>query len=497
MTVPPILLIYFFYGLSFFSMGLLVAIEGGRSADPRLRRALRPLAGFGLLHGLNEWLDLYLKIETLLGSKQTSIHEGFRLAILAFSFLSLAAFGVSLLAKTQASQRIVLVVPLGLEGLWVFGLLIFRGIYSADQIMSVADVWTRYILAIPAGILAAVGLVAQQRAFRQSGLVRFGQDALWAAVAFGWYGIIGQLFTMASPLPPSNFLNQDLFQSIFGFPIQLLRAATAMAAAVFVIRFLRAFQVESERKIADLQAARLQEAQQREALRGELFNRVVAAQEVERQRIARELHDETGQSLTAIGMGLRGMVSTLRQKDTKRADQILHNLEKLSSESLVELQRLIADLRPSHLDDLGLASALRWYASDIQERTSLDVRVEISGEEHPVSAPAKTALFRIVQEALNNVIKHAEAKIVKIRLRFSSDAVDVQVSDDGHGFDPQARGSGGRVSWGLRNMEERATLLGGKFQVRSSPGRGTTLDVSVPYVPGNEVSNDNPSASGG
>jgi two-component system sensor histidine kinase DegS len=102
-----------------------------------------------------------------------------------------------------------------------------------------------------------------------------------------------------------------------------------------------------------------------------------------------------------------------------------------------------------------------------------------------------------VQEALNNVIKHAEAKIVKIRLRFSSDAVDVQVSDDGHGFDPQARGSGGRVSWGLRNMEERATLLGGKFQVRSSPGRGTTLDVSVPYVPGNEVSNDNPSASGG
>jgi signal transduction histidine kinase len=497
MTVPPILLVYFFYGLSFFSMGLLVAIEGGRSSDPRLRRALRPLAGFGLLHGMNEWLEMYLKMETLLGSKQTSIPEGLRLAILAFSFLSLGAFGVYLLAKSNASQRIVLVVPLGLEGVWVFGLLIFRGWYPADQIMSVADVWTRYCLAIPAGVLAAVGLVAQQRAFRRSGLVRFGQDALWAAVAFGWYGIIGQIFTSTSPLPPSNVLNQELFQSIFGFPIQLLRAAAAVVAAVFVIRFLRAFQVESERKIADLQVARLQEAQQREALRGELFNRVVAAQEVERQRIARELHDETGQSLTAIGMGLRGMASSMKQKDTKRTDQILHNLEKLSSNSLVELQRLIADLRPSHLDDLGLASALRWYASDIQERTSLDVLVEISGEEHPVSAPAKTALFRIVQEALNNVIKHAEAKAVKIHLRFLADAVDIQVSDDGHGFDPQARRSGGRISWGLRNMEERAALLGGKFQVRSSPGRGTTLDVSVPYIPGNEVSDDDPSASGG
>jgi signal transduction histidine kinase len=478
-------------------MGLLVAIEGGRSADPRLRRALRPLAGFGLLHGLNEWLEMYLKMEALLGSEQTIIHEGFRLAILAFSFLSLAAFGVYLLAKSQASQRIVLVVPVGLEALWVFGLLIFRGVYPPNQIMLIADVWTRYSLAIPAGILAAVGLVAQQRAFRRSGLVRFGQDALWAAVAFGWYGIIGQLFTSTSPLPPSNFLNQELFENIFGFPIQLLRAAAAVVAAVFVIRFLRAFQVESEHKIADLQAARLHEAQQREALRGELFNRVVAAQEVERQRIARELHDETGQSLTAIGMGLRGMASSLHQKDVKRADQILHNLEKLSSNSLVELQRLISDLRPSHLDDLGLASALRWYASDIQERTSLDVYVEISGEEHPVSAPAKTALFRIVQEALNNVIKHAQAKSVEIRLHFLADAVEVQVSDDGHGFDPQVRRSTGRVSWGLRNMEERATLLGGRFQVRSSPGHGTTLDVSIPYIPGNEVSDDNPSATGG
>jgi signal transduction histidine kinase len=322
-----------------------------------LRRALRPLAGFGLLHGLNEWLEMYLKMEALLGSKQTSIPEGLRLAILAFSFLSLAAFGVYLLAKTQSSQRIVLIAPLGLEAVWAFGLMIFRGRFPADQIMIVADVWTRYSLAIPAGVLAAVGLVAQQRAFRRSGLVRFGQDALWAAIAFGWYGIIGQLFTDASPLPPSNFLNQNLFQNIFGFPIQLLRAAAAVVAAVFVIRFLRAFQVESERKIADLQAARLQEAQQREALRGELFNRVVAAQEVERQRIARELHDETGQSLTAIGMGLRGMVSSLKQQDLKRADQILNNLEKLSSNSLVELQRLISDLRPSHLDDLGLASA--------------------------------------------------------------------------------------------------------------------------------------------
>jgi signal transduction histidine kinase len=497
MGVPPILLVYFFYGLSFFSMGLLVAIEGGRSADPRLRRALRPLAVFGILHGLHEWLEMYRQVEVLLGVKEPVVFVGIRLAILAFSFVTLAAFGSYLLASSPALQRVVVLVPLGLEAAWVFGLMHFRSVYPADQIWAVADVWTRYSLAIPGGILASIGLVAQQRAFRQSGLVRFGQDALWAAVAFAWYGVVGQLFTRASALPPSTFLNQDLFQNVFGFPIQLLRAVSAMVAAVFVMRFLRAFQVETERKIADLQAARLQEARQREALRGELFNRVVAAQEVERQRIARELHDETGQALTAIGMGLRGAASSVKQKDLSRMEQILHNLEELASHSLVELQRLIADLRPSHLDDLGLSSALRWYAGDVQERTSMTVRVEISGGERPISSPAKTALFRIVQEALTNVIKHAGATAAVIRLSYAPDAVRVQVSDNGRGFEAQARGSRGRVSWGLKNMEERAALLGGTFQVQSMPGQGTSIDVSIPYVSESEVKDEDPPAAGG
>jgi hypothetical protein len=98
-------------------------------------------------------------------------------------------------------------------------------------------------------LLAASGLVVQQRAFRRAGLVRFGQDSLWASIAFGWYSLIGQLFAAPSKLPPSNFLNADLFLDVIGFPIQLLRAVTAVFASIYVIRFLRAFQVESDRKI--------------------------------------------------------------------------------------------------------------------------------------------------------------------------------------------------------------------------------------------------------
>ncbi|MEK7311580.1 MAG: hypothetical protein AAB382_06395, partial [Chloroflexota bacterium] len=289
-------LIFFFYGLAFFSMGLVVTLEGGRASDVRLRHALRPLAAFGLIHGAHEWLEMFDRLRILPGDPLA--WQAIRLAILAFSFLSLAAFGGSLLAPNEYYRRLSLLIPLGQAAVWGIGIFIMRGVFSADEMWKVADVWSRYVLAVPAALLACSGLVAQQRVFRQAGLTRFGQDSLWAAVAFAWYGLIGQTFTQVSLLPPSTFFNQDLFFRLFGFPVQLLRAASAVVSAIFVIRFLRSFEVEAQRQIAELQAARLEVAHRREELRGELLRRVVVAQEAERQRIARELHDATGQALT-------------------------------------------------------------------------------------------------------------------------------------------------------------------------------------------------------
>ena len=277
--VPYIVPIYFIYGLSFFSMGLLVAIEGGRASDVRLRRALPPLAAFGIVHAMHEWLEMYELMGHILTGTDQAIIWAFQLATLAFSFISLAAFGSFLLAETEVTRRLLLLIPIGLAAIWVFGLYTFRGQYSGETLWDIADVWTRYTLAIPAAVLTAIGLVVQQRAFRRSGLVRFGQDALWAAIAFAWYGLFGQIFSRESSLVLSQYVNEESFQEIFGFPVQMFRALTAVAAAIFVIRFLRAFQVETERKITELQAARLEESQQRETMRAELFRRVVAAQE--------------------------------------------------------------------------------------------------------------------------------------------------------------------------------------------------------------------------
>ena len=481
--VPYIVPIYFIYGLAFFSMGLLVLAEGGRASDVRLRRALPPLAGFGMVHAAHEWMEMYVLMGHPATALEVSIMSAMQLATLAFSFISLAAFGSFLLADTEITRRLLLLIPIGLQAVWVFGLYHFRGEYTGQVLWDVADSWTRYTLAIPASLLTAIGLIVQQRAFRRSGLIRFGQDALWASITFGWYGLFGQLFAKTTPIFPSNFINQQTFYELFGFPVQMFRAATAIAAAIFVIRFLRAFKVETERKIADLQAAQLEESHQREVMRGELFRRVVGAQEAERQRIARDLHDETGQSLTAIGMGLRGLAGKLSSRN-KEALGTLHKLESLTADSLKELQRLISDLRPSHLDDLVLSAALRWYAGRIQEHSTISVRVDIMGEECSLDESMKIAVFRIIQESLTNIIKHAHASHANIYLQFEQKNIRINVRDNGIGFDldrTKQQRSTSRPCLGLAGMQERAALLGGTVSVQSRPGYGTEVEALIPY----------------
>ena len=482
MSTGTYVLIFSIYGLAFYSMGLALLLEGGRGSDLRLRQALRPLAAFAFLHGIHEWIEAYDRLDLLPGQDAYPMFwDAARLAILAFSFLSLAAFGAQLLASTEKQRRLSLLVPIVLAACWGIGLLIMQNVYAlGGGLFEASEAWTRYVLAVPASLLAASGLVAQQRAFRRAGMVRFGRDCLWAAIAFVWYGLVGQVFVHASPLPPSNTINQDLFLQTFGVPIQLLRAIAAVVIAVAVIRVLRSFDVEAQRRIAELQTAQLEEAHRREELRGELLRRVVAAQEAERQRIARELHDATGQSLTAIGLGLSSVLSHSQWREQEQAERRVRELIDLNAETLDELRHLIADLRPSHLDDLGLPATLRWYAKDVQQRVSFEIRVEIGPDERPLDSSVSTALFRVAQEALTNIVKYAEARTAWIRLQYDAQDVKLEVEDNGVGFDAAAP-IPSRSTWGLLGMQERAELLGGHFELNTRPGAGTRVRVTIPY----------------
>jgi len=479
MDTTSYVLIFFFYGLAFFCMGLAILLERGHGSDPRLRVALAPLAAFGLIHGSHEWLEMFDRLEILPWAIPG--HNGWellRIILLASSFLSLSTFGASLLDRTRPRPRLRWLDSLALSILWALGIgVLLSRLTVSVAFWDAADVWSRYMLAVPAALLAAAGLLAQRRAFERAGLGQFGLDCLMAALAFAIYGLIGQTFPRQSVVPPSTLINSDLFLSLFGFPIQLLRAGMAIMASYFVMRFLRSFEVGQKAEIVRLQEAQLREAGAREALRLEMMRRNVGSQEAERQRIARELHDETGQALTALGLGLRGIESAVAS-DPSRAVQNVRQLENLVTRSLNELQRLIADLRPSHLDDLGLPAALRWYASEVQTRSQLPVSVEINGEPRPLTGAVNTALFRMAQEALTNTIKHASATQARLRLNYGTESVTLTVEDDGIGFDTVRRGKIG--TWGLLGMEERATMLGGTVQIMSDLGRGTLIEAVFP-----------------
>ena len=235
------------------------------------------------------------------------------------------------------------------------------------------------------------------------------------------------------------------------------------------------------RKVAGENAALFEELTRKEAARSELLKKVIRAQEEERRRIARELHDETSQALTALVVGME-TAAMAPEAERARFQKKLTELKELAVETLEDVHRLIYDLRPSVLDDLGLVAGLRWYADSRLQSAGVQVRVSVKGDEKRLPAEVESTLFRIGQEAISNATRHARATDVLMALDFQDGSITLEVKDDGVGFDvASVTNSGGpRPGWGILGMQERATLLGGTLQIESEPGKGTHVKVSIP-----------------
>ena len=489
-----IITVYFFYGLSFFSMGLAVLLEVGRSSELDFARALRSLAGFGLIHGGHEWIEMFVLIHPQIEDAfiYRYIFPG-RVILLAVSFLFLISFGARLITgptRTRLSRQLVGVIA----AIWIIGLVWLTLNEPADARLVAMDVYTRYSLAIPGAALTAWGLVLQRQKFLLVGMRGYGRDVLAAAIAFGLYGGIGQLFVSHSNVFPSSFLNSDSFLEWFGFPIQLFRSVMACIAAIGIISSLRAFEEETRRRFETLSVAQQAEHERLDELRDELLHRTVRAQELERQRIAQELHDELGQTLTALGMGLSA-ISGNASKPEKVGVQA-KQLQVVVKDGLLGLQNLVSGLHPPQLDDFGLLPALRWYSDEVGGRLGLAVTVSSRGEEAELPMDVRTVLFRIVQESLTNVIRHAGTDRADVLVVFDDEEVRIRVEDAGCGFnvDDTMRETG-RPCWGLLGMIERATLIGGQCHISSLPGVGTIVEVVAPLKEKND--GNDPSAAGG
>jgi len=213
-----------------------------------------------------------------------------------------------------------------------------------------------------------------------------------------------------------------------------------------------------------------------------LSAKVMSAQEEERKRIARELHDETGQALTSLVLGLRALHNTTSLEEAhQRTDDLLAQ----ARQALDGVHRLAVELRPSTLDDLGLVPALRQCTSDFSRNLRVPISFESRGFRGRLQPHVEIALYRIVQEALTNIAKHAQATQISVTLEHNGESVRAMVTDNGRGFDLKAILDSGDLDRGLGlfGMQERAALLGGSFTIDTAPGRGTSICVEVPLVP--------------
>ncbi|MDZ7843456.1 MAG: PAS domain S-box protein [Anaerolineales bacterium] len=211
-----------------------------------------------------------------------------------------------------------------------------------------------------------------------------------------------------------------------------------------------------------------------------LTTRIEEAEEKERTRLARELHDQVGQSLALLGFNLNMIKEQLEKsedQDLTRLDDAQAILEEITS----GIRSVMDDLRPSILDDYGLQAALNWYVDKFRDRTNISASVEGEALKPRLSSQKESMLFRIAQEALTNVARHARAGQVTVTLQEEQNQVQLIIEDDGVGFDPdQVQEFSKNRGWGLVNMEERAARIDGKFRLDSSPGQGTAVTVLVP-----------------
>jgi two-component system sensor histidine kinase UhpB len=214
-----------------------------------------------------------------------------------------------------------------------------------------------------------------------------------------------------------------------------------------------------------------------------LSERAINAQEEERKRIARSLHDDTGQSLSTLIINLERLEKHIPTESGELVDR-LRSIRQMAMDSLECLRSIIYDLRPAILDDLGLLPAIRWYARTNLEEAGIQVELEFPDELPALPQSLTTTLFRIAQEGVNNIIRHSRAKNACISMGAQKNEVYLRIKDDGHGFDPTIMSNEAinMQHWGLVGIQERIELVGGRMSISSDPEHGTTLMVHAPLM---------------
>jgi signal transduction histidine kinase len=453
-------IIFFAYGLAFFIMGLVVALQSRQSSRLELARSLNWLAGFGILHGLNEWGDLFIPIQAAyLSTPLVNLLFVIQLVLLALSFTCLFSFGVSLL-KPSGKLKWLSTAPTALFVLWVFvTFFILTPIYQ-DQRMwhHVSNALARYFIAFPGGLLAAYSLREHARLRILPLKVPAIYNALSVSgISLGAYAILGGLISPPIPLWPGNIVNSETIENWLGIPPMVFRALIGLLLSVSTIRTLEIFKIETEQRIEALE-----------------HDSIVNA---ERERLARDLHDGAIQKVYTARLLVRSI-----SKLTEPQSEISQRTE----QAVAVLNDAVTDLT-SNLESLHqgtsvhikpLADLLNDVAVDPNYTAMVNIKLETSLPPDSTLSPLQSGhVMRIVNEAMANILRHARARHVYIGAIRESESLKLTIHDDGIGFVP-----GTSTGYGLQNMHDRARLLNGTLEINSKPGKGTQITLVIPWM---------------
>jgi signal transduction histidine kinase len=254
------------------------------------------------------------------------------------------------------------------------------------------------------------------------------------------------------------------------FLLQIMAIALGIGIFVALLTTYRVFVLEQKH---DAQHKQIEETQNN--LR-RLSQRLVQAQELERSALSRELHDEVGQMMTALGMELRNL-ETLRYSDGDAFERRMNDARRLNADAMRAIRDLAMGLRPSMLDDIGLEAALQWQGREFSRHTGVPATVTVEGTLDHLTDAQQTCIYRVVQEALTNCARHAKARNVSVSVRTEEENIIVVVEDDGIGFNSAVSLRGGV---GLLGIRERVQALDGRLLISSLPNEGTIVEVEIP-----------------
>lgn len=462
-------ILYFVYGQVFFIMGLVTGLQSRRRSRLELARCLPWLAGFGIAHGLNEWGYIFIPLQSLyLATPVVRVMMLAHLLLLAVSFFFLFQFGVELLLPLFPRRRWLRAVPAGVLFLWGSAVF-FRSVLAQDPLnllVAIGDGWSRYLLSFPGSILAHLGLIRQARRAREMDLPRIAIYLTGAAVAFSVYALVGGLIVPTTPLFPANLLNYDLLDRTIHLPAPVFRSICGLAMAVFVVRSLQVFQVETDRLIEEIEHTHLLAA--------------------DRERIGRELHDGIIQNIYAAGLGLEDILHRVTKNPDVARKRIRAVMEGLN-QTIFDIRNYIFDLQAAEQTH-ELETVLENLVHDLRLDTLLEVELEVVGSPCCVPGTQLTAhLTQIAREALSNVVKHSQATQVVVSLGYEGEQIRLAVTDDGTGMRTMNAKGDDQQGYGIANMQARARLMGGDLILESAPEGGMRVAVTVPCNAEEEV----------